>query len=129
MTSDGSSPDLTIYAKDCIAFAEKFLVFAGLKRLGPRQLPVSVAASASMSLEDRTESMFCEKHVTSKLTILMLFFGHASVWRNKSLLQQSFFVERFSGEYLQVASECQIKLACQSNQILQLGGHIILTLE
>ena len=43
------------------------------------------------------------------------------MWRNKSLLQQSFFVERFSGEYLQLASGCQIKLACQSNQILQLG--------
>lgn len=44
-----------VYARDCLAFARKFLSFSGLLPQGPRTLPSDAAlVSAARPLEQRT---------------------------------------------------------------------------
>jgi hypothetical protein len=53
-----------------------------------------------------------------------VFFGKILHWhpcRNKSLLSQCFFSERFTDEYLDLVQKCGVKFACQFPLTLILG--------
>ena len=57
VTDTGKFPALGLYAKDCINFAKKFLVVAGVQRLQVRQLPASLQTSQQRRLEERADSI------------------------------------------------------------------------
>ena len=52
---DGNLLHISYYAADVASFAESFMLKTGLKKMGQRQLPASVAAGGAwQSVEQRT---------------------------------------------------------------------------
>eukprot|EP00435_Cladocopium_sp_Y103_P064895 s259_g26.t1 len=72
-TENDEMPDISLYARDAIFFAKKFVQLTGHGQRGPRSLPASAQASQQRSLEDRTvQGLFYKK-----MPVVLQFQRHA----------------------------------------------------
>ena len=110
LTDSNALFDASIYARDCVAFANQFLELSGLRPRGPRLAPQALRSTQQTSLEERS-------------SVCLLFFVLASS-RNRALLRRSFFSERFTERALLEARACGVRLACEMPLILCLAAKL-----
>ena len=84
--------------------------------------------SALLGREETVDSVLGDKGNSSNIVVKVLFVERVSenilLWRpcrNKLLLSQCFFAERFTDEYLDLVQKCGVKLACKYPLTLILG--------